>query len=232
MGQLTVNSVGTRGLNSLTPMTGINDVLERIWRIMPIRRFMRAGFMTRATVLGLLALVISGIGHVANNPARNESREVTELVESLIDRRADYVVDGDAIATRLGYTPIVESGAWVNPDGSCSTPLPVGPVAFIPPCRGHDLGYDALRLAAGDDSGLGAWARLGLDARLYSDLLETCHDTRCRATAAVYFGAVTVNSIRQGYRSPTAEPVLPWAGLGLGIVGLAALRPRADQLGD
>lgn len=200
-----------------------------------IIRFTSVGFVVRMILLGLVALIVSGIGHVIGNPARNESQDVTELVESLIDRSAEYVVDTEAMSPKLGYTPIVESGSWINPTGTCSTPLPIGPEDFVSPCRSHDLGYDALRLAAGDGSVLGAWARFGLDARLYSDLLQACDDAGCQATAAVYFGAVTLNSIRQGYGSPTEEPVIPWAGLGLAIVALAAFNPeryRGDTCRD
>ncbi|HEX6286556.1 MAG TPA: hypothetical protein VFZ80_03650 [Acidimicrobiia bacterium] len=177
-----------------------------------------------------LVLIASGIGHVVNDPADNESAEFGELVESLIDRQSDQVMDTEGLASRLGYVPAVESGAWVDPDGICSTPIPVGPADFDGPCRSHDLGYDTLRLAASDDMGLGAWARLGLDARLYTDLLETCDDdVGCRAKATLYFGAVTANSIRQGYRSPPAEPVLPWAGLGVTVVGLSLFPRRAES---
>ncbi|HXV69813.1 MAG TPA: hypothetical protein VEB69_00260 [Acidimicrobiia bacterium] len=192
----------------------------------PLSRFFGACFMVRALVLILAVLIVSGIGHVLNSPARDESHEATVLVEALIDRRPDFPLDVEGVTPRLGYTPVNESGAWINPDGSCSTPLPVGPEAFNASCRSHDLGYDALRLAAVDDSTLGSWARFGLDARLYADLLDSCDSARCRAMATVYFGAVTANSIRQGYRPPTEEPVLPWAGLGAAIVGVAALSPR------
>lgn len=226
MRQVTNHSVGTRGLITQSLATGVTDTTQRDGRIGPLQRFLNAGFSKRATVLVLLALTVSGIGHVINTPARNESREVGELVESLIDRPADYVVDTGQIGQRLGYLPAVESGSWVSPDGTCSTPLPIGPDEFGSPCRSHDLGYDALRLAAGDHADLGGWARAGLDARLYADLLATCEDTRCRVTATVFFGAVSANSIRQGYRAPTREPVLPWAGLGLATLGLAAVPAR------
>lgn len=192
-------------------------------------RFLGAGIILRTLVLGLVTLVASGIGHVIHHPIRNESKWTSELVESLIDRQPDYDLDTEEIGPKLGYTPVQHEGNWVNPNGTCSTPVPVGPETFEGPCRIHDLGYDALRLAAHDDAHLGAWARLGLDARLYSDLLGTCENARCRALATVYFGAVTVNSIRQGYRAPTEEPVMPWAGLSLAVVGVAVISTRSGH---
>jgi len=208
--------------------TGVTKVTQRISSTAVCRGFWGLGRVSRLVVLFGLVLIASGIGHVLNDPADNESAEFGEVVESLIDRRSDQVMDTEGLASRLGYVPAVESGAWVDPDGICSTPIPVGPADFDGPCRSHDLGYDTLRLAASDDMGLGAWARLGLDARLYADLLEICNDVGCRAKATLYFGAVTANSIRQGYRSPTAEPVLPWAGLGVAVVGLSMFPRRAE----
>lgn len=230
MGQFTKLSVGTRGLVTSSLATGATNAAGPHGATEPTRESPCAGFAKRVAVFVLLALILSGIGHVINTPASRESSEVGELVESLIERPADYIVDTERIAPKLGYVPKAEAGSWVNPDGACSTPIPIGGEGFNPPCRSHDLGYDALRIASRDGSDLGAWARLGLDARLYADLLDTCVDYRCRATATLYFSAVTANSIRQGYRSPTEEPGLPWAGLGFAIVWLAAFPSRARMM--
>lgn len=227
MWQITCDSVGSRGLVTSSLATGVTSVMQRIHSIPLCRAFSSLGRVTRLISLLVLVLIASGIGHVVNDPVDSESAELSDLVASLIARRGDYVIDTESLAPKLGYVPAVESGSWVDPDGICSTPIPVGPEEFDGPCRTHDLGYDALRVAASDHSDLGGWARLGLDARLYADLLETCEDPGCRAKATLYFGAVTANSIRQGYRSPTAEPVLPWAGLGVAVVALSLYPPRA-----
>jgi len=197
-------------------------------RMSPLRLFCRVGFIVRVSVLGFLALLISGIGHAVTHPAGGDSDSASGLVTSLIDGHSGDLPDIVGFSRELGYMPVRDSGAWINPGGTCSTPVPVGPEAFDRACSGHDLGYDALRLAARHDAQLGAWARFGLDARLYSDLLDTCASARCHAMATVYFGAVTVNSIRQGYRAPTTEPVLPWAGLGAAIIGVAIFGSVAE----
>lgn len=226
MRQVTRHSVGTRGLVTPSLATGVADIPQSRRSITPFRAFSKARRATRLFVLVVLVLIASGIGHLVNHPVRAESSDMGELVESLIERSDDYVMDTELIASDLGYSPAAESGIWVNPDGDCSTPIPIGSYGFATPCRSHDLGYDALRRAAADDGDLGTWARLGLDARLYADLLEVCSDERCRATATLYFGAVTANSIRQGYRSPTEEPVLPWVILGVVVVGLSLYPSR------
>ncbi len=85
----------------------------------------------------------------------------------------------------------------------------------------HDFGYDILRYAERRGTRVGPWARFDLDRHLYGDLLKVCDSATCRATATVYYAAVTLNSIRQGYVAPTDEPTVPWAAAAVGVVGLA-----------
>lgn len=175
----------------------------------------------RTVVFGSAAIVASGVGHALFHPVRDESRETARMVASMIHERATLDLVPTSFDAELGYEPVVEVGVPVNPNGGCSTPGQIGPGSFATACRTHDLGYDMLRFAEVTDARLGAWARLGLDRRLYGDLLRTCATVTCRATATVYFTAVTANSIRQGYVAPMAEPTMPWVGVALSVVGLA-----------
>lgn len=175
----------------------------------------------RTVVFGSAAIVASGVGHALFHPVRDESGEAARVVASMIHQRATLNMVPTSFDAELGYEPVVEVGVLLNPNGGCSTPGQIGPGSFTTACRTHDLGYDMLRFAEVTDARLGAWARLGLDRRLYRDLLRTCETVTCRATATVYFTAVTANSIRQGYVAPTAEPTMPWVGVALSVVGLA-----------
>lgn len=172
-------------------------------------------------VNGSLVLVISGIGHALAHPVRNQSPEVGEAVHAVVDRHAVPTSVPADFEDLLGYRPAVESGTLSRPDGTCSTPFGLGPPSFESACRTHDLGYDLLRYAEAKDGRLGAWARFELDRRLYQDLVRRCRTAGCRATAAVYFVSLTGNSVRQGFRAPEREPGLPWAALGIAVVGVS-----------
>lgn len=179
----------------------------------------------RVGVIGFLALVISGIGHSLLHPARNESNEAVRLVGLLTEEQATLSSVPTSFDSRLGYQPVAVAGNLVDPNGGCSTPGGIGPESFDTACRIHDLGYDVLRFAEDGGDRLGAWARFDLDLLLYADLLETCQDVMCRATATAYYTAVTANSIRQGYKAPTEEPTVPWLGVGLIVLGSALALP-------
>ena len=202
-----------------------------------IRRARPARLLARILLIGSAAIVMSGIGHVLANPAREESQAVADLVSRLAEgsNQAGPVPHG--LSSSLGYEPVAPSGKMTKPTGSCSTPVPLGPDTFEEACRTHDLGYDLLRSAEEEGHRLGVWARFELDRRLYLDLLSSCETLRCRTAAATYYTAVTTNSIRQGYGAPTDEPATPWVGLGLLVICFAilsdprgGLRARARRL--
>lgn len=233
MRNVTIKGTASLTLGSWPNLVGLRESPKRQGRIRLADRLLAAGFLVRTLTLAMLALLVSGIAHVVAQPARAQSVEMSELVTKLIDRRAEYEDLPDEFQRQTGYVPIVRSGVLIDPNGSCSSPVPFGPEMFTDACRAHDLGYDVLRAAAEDGSSLGAWARFELDARLYSDLLEMCSDARCRATATVFYGAVTFNSIRQGYRAPAEEPALPWAGLSVAVPAAALLvRPKRSYTPD
>lgn len=131
--------------------------------------------------------------------------------------------------TERFYVPTVENGMLVNPDGDCSSPIPL-PSEFDGPCKAHDLGYDLLRFGAASNST--SAARQELDTLLGERMHESC-STRsgigsraaCNVMAEVATTAVRFNSWRQHYGTPDPEPALPYllaGGIGFGIAAIAA----------
>lgn len=193
------------------------------WCLRAIRMTRPGHLLARTVLIGLIAITISGVGHVLFRPAVHESRDAAELVNSIAGASGEIdTVPGD-LAVELGYEPVAAGGRLIKPSGSCSTPVSLGPDVFEEVCRTHDLGYDLLRNAEEHGERLGSWARFALDRRLYMDLLSTCETVGCRTAATAYYTAVTTNSIRQGYGSPTDEPPTPWVGVGLLVICFAVL---------
>jgi hypothetical protein len=178
---------------------------------------------------GFIVISASGIGHALLHPVEDDSGQSAQVVTSLIDGGATLDIVPEGFEDELGYRPVVAAGALVNPKGACSTPGGVGPDSFTDACRVHDFGYDILRYAEGTGTRVGPWARFDLDRRLYADLLSACDTVTCEATATVYYTAVTLNSIRQGYVAPTEEPTVPWAITAVGVVGLATAPTRRHK---
>lgn len=149
------------------------------------------------------------------------ARAVTALTAE--DRSPD--VAPPDFAAVMGYRPTVVDGMLVNPQGSCSSPVPL-PVEFDTACKSHDFGYDLLRYAHLGDGDLGPWARTEIDAQLDRRLHDAC-DARTRDRAQCFVmadtaaAAVEWNSRRQGYGAPVDEPWIRYT-LG-GAVGVAGV---------
>jgi len=205
------------------PTRSIGVILMRA-----IDRLIQGSFVTRTLLLGLVAIVISGAAHAIAQPARDESGETTDLVESMVagDAQAHQVPTG--FVDDMGYTPQPASGTLLNPSGGCSTPGEVGPGGFSEACQIHDLGYDVLRYAEIEGERFSAAARLKIDWAFYGDMLKTCETATCRLTATAYFTGVSANSIRQGYKTPHAEPTTPWVALALAVFGMGAAGSLID----
>jgi hypothetical protein len=186
-----------------------------------IGRLSTASFVTRTLLLGLVAIVISGIAHAIVQPGRDNSKEASDLVESIVAGEAHLDQVPVDFVGEMGYTPIPASGTLLNPFGGCSTPGEAGPDRFSEACQIHDLGYDLLRYAEMEGVRLGAKARLELDWKFYLDMLKTCETPTCSLTATAYYGGVSANSIRQGYKTPHAEPTTPWMALAASVFGLS-----------
>ena len=108
-----------------------------------------------------------------------------------------------SFAVAQGYSPRIVDGYPVDPDGDCSSPVPL-PEHFTPLCRTHDLGYDLLRAAQRNGSPLGAWARIALDRMLIDRMYASCRTPACTtATHGARIG-LAWNTWRQ-YGGPPAR---------------------------
>lgn len=178
---------------------------------------------TLAVVLAATAAVTATGMAGANTPVR-ENIAATHAVQSMSSAALTGAAIPTDFATVMGYTPQRLDGRFVNPGGDCSSPVPL-PADFDNACKAHDLGYDLLRYATANNQELGPWARQSLDERLGTDMHNAC-DTRtddidrtsCHFMADVASAAVTGNSWRQGYVTPTKESLVPYALGGLGVV--------------
>ncbi|AYF73945.1 hypothetical protein D7D52_08785 [Nocardia yunnanensis] len=143
----------------------------------------------------------------------------TAILESVALQPNPALVPDDFTAA-AGYRPVVEGGMLINPQGDCSSPVPL-PAEFDLACKSHDLGYDLLRYAAAHGQPLGPWARQAVDAALERRMHTAC-DTRtgtlsrseCQIMASVAATAVDLNSIRQDYGNPIYEPFFEHTGSG------------------
>ena len=128
----------------------------------------------------------------------------------------------------MGYRPLVRHGVLVDPDGSCSSPVPL-PRGFALACAEHDLGYDLLRYADLSGAALGPWARTAVDDRMVQRMRTACADldpgiqrALCSVADDVAGLVVEINSVRQ-LRGVPEETVGSWLVTGLSAGVLAAL---------
>jgi hypothetical protein len=128
----------------------------------------------------------------------------------------------------MGYRPRVRHGVLVDPDGTCSSPVPL-PRGFALACAEHDLGYDLLRYAGLSGASLGPWARTAVDDRMVRRMRAVCADldpgmqrALCSVADDVAGLVVELNSLRQ-LRGVPEETVGSWVVTGLSAGVLAAL---------
>ncbi|MDS1117036.1 hypothetical protein RD149_25255 [Gordonia westfalica] len=113
-----------------------------------------------------------------------------------------------SFAVHMGYTPTVVAGVPTDPDGDCSSPVPL-PVRFTPFCRTHDFGYDLLRAADADGRPLGSWARFALDRMLIDAMQSSCSNPACETAARVARIGLAWNTWRQYGGPPTRRESVP-----------------------
>ncbi|WP_072690864.1 hypothetical protein [Rhodococcus marinonascens] len=161
----------------------------------------------------------AGIG--AASPPLHEDATASAAVRALTstDNLATHSIPTHFDSV-MGYTPLRIDGILVNPDGECSSPVPL-PIEFDTSCKAHDLGYDLLRYASRSGAELGPWARKSLDTQLDQRMHAACEArvgeqarTKCFVMANIATTAVAGNSWRQGYSTPITE-----SGLSYGLVG-------------
>ena len=178
-------------------------------------------FALHLAAIGLLALILSAVGHLILIPGTDPSSLVGRTVIALVDD-APVTDPPPGFAEAMGYSP----DGTVKPDGSCSTPAAYP--GFTEACRTHDFGYDLLRYASETGEPLGPWARLGIDRRFHHDMVTACDTLGCHVLAHLYGLAVALNSVRQGFTVPTEEPVAPWAMAGVFTVAAATVLSSYD----
>ena len=126
------------------------------------------------------------------------------------ERGASYM--SPELVAELGYTPGVQNGLAMNPEGDCSSPVTL-PESFEPACQTHDLGYDLLRVAERTGEQIPGGLRASLDRQMADQMRGSCRaggGAGCRAMAVVAHVGVGVNTMRQGNGAPVAEPWLDW----------------------
>lgn len=172
----------------------------------------RAGLLAGVALLvASVAVVFAPAASAASaTPVLPESLGARLAVESTVGQQDPELIPAD-FASTAGYRPVVADGLLVNPDGDCSSPVPL-PAEFDLACKAHDLGYDLLRYADDHGEPLGPWARQSLDAALEQRMhsacaarTETLARTQCQVMARVATAAVDLNSIRQDYGVPVHE---------------------------
>lgn len=126
------------------------------------------------------------------------------------ERGASYM--SPELVAELGYTPGVQNGLAMNPEGDCSSPVTL-PESFEPACQTHDLGYDLLRVAERTGEQIPGGLRASLDRQMADQMRGSCRaggGAGGRAMAVVAHVGVGANTMRQGTGAPVAEPWLDW----------------------
>jgi hypothetical protein len=199
---------------------------------MRIRRAKTSATWAALSVVAAATVTISAAPRDAQ-AAAPENRLAAHAVAA-VTSDATPTVPRD-FAAFSGYEPVVVDGYLANPNGACSSPVPL-PDEFDSACKAHDLGYDLLRYSHFHGAELGPWARQALDGELDRRMHDAC-DTRespasrsyCFAMADIAVTAVNGNSWRQNYLTPVQESGFGYAAagvLGLSALGLTFLRPR------
>lgn len=214
----------------------------------PVRRHRRWPWVTLlCAVVIVAALPILPAGHAAAH-----STTISSTRDSATSHRGQpagigedpasaevirHVLDGNgarALAalppgfeSTMGYRPVIEGGTASNPDGDCSSPIPL-PDKFEPFCRTHDFGYDVLRYSARTGHPLGAWARLGLDTMLVTRMHDTCDDPICDAAAELARVGLAVNTWNEG-DGPPRDRLTPLTAAASAVRHLIHDDHRADE---
>lgn len=185
---------------------------------------------TRSTFLVILTLLAAGVVTPPSDaradrfpegppPASSITTTAASAVEaagSVADGAGGTEPFGAALVEALGYEPGSVDGAAANPEGDCSSPVPL-PASFEPACRVHDLGYDLLRLIDDEGAEIPRELRSSLDARMTDRMHASCRDESrghlayfgCRFMASVASVSVQLNTVRQGHGAPVEEE-FPW----------------------
>lgn len=183
---------------------------------------------------GLLLAAPASSAHAPGDPASARALSALTTRPATVAARQ---MPAD-LPARFGYRPRIEAGLLGNPDGDCSSPIPL-PGAFEPACRQHDLAYDLIRRADAVGRPLPASARAAADRHLQETLHSACRTSparlRCIGMAELAYRAVRANSVRQhdGVPGPeTPRSVLALAGVAAApVLLLSTVRRRRTDAG-
>ncbi|MFB8009320.1 hypothetical protein [Nocardia sp. NPDC056000] len=176
-------------------------------------RLHRVGMLAgAATVLFSVAVAFApSAGAAATAPVIAEDAAARIGIMESTATQPDPSAIADSFVAEFGYRPVIEAGMLVNPNGDCSSPIPL-PREFDTACKAHDLGYDMLRYADAHGQPLGPWARQTADAALDQRMHESCltrsdalSRAQCQLMAGVAATFVDLNSARQDYGVPVHE---------------------------
>lgn len=202
-----------------------------MWRADQTRTFAgmkpRIGRLCRRLfAVATVFVLVSGTGHALANPG-DDTNGIATVVRDLTEGHLAVGDLPDDFARVMGYSPVLEGDRLLKPDAECSFPIRIHPEAFEGACHAHDFGYDLLRYGELTGQSPGMSLRFEIDRRFHRDLMDACDEIGCRLLAHLFSSGVALNSIRQGYTSPTLEPPMPWLLLGAG--GLALSLHRLDR---
>lgn len=173
-------------------------------------------------------LLVSGTGHALANPG-DDRNGVATVVRDLTN--GDLAAEDlpDDFSRVMGYSPVLEGDRLLKPHAECSFPIRIHPEAFEVACHAHDFGYDLLRYGELTGHSPGMSLRFEIDRRFHRDLIDACDDIGCRLLAHLFSSGVALNSIRQGYTSPTLEPPMPWLLIGTGGLAVSLYRRNRSE---
>ncbi|WP_238420009.1 hypothetical protein [Gordonia sp. 'Campus'] len=140
----------------------------------------------------------STVGTAVTAPPADAANPYAATVVALSGPRpsAAVAVLPRSFALTQGYSPDIVDGYPIDPEGDCSSPVPL-PADFTPLCRTHDFGYDLLRAAERDGEPLGPWARVALDRMLINRMYAACGSPGCAAAATAARMGLAWNTWRQ-----------------------------------
>lgn len=201
--------------------------------------------LTRLVVATVALAISSPATAIAAAKATESPAEPTPAAVAVAALTSESVpVAAEAIpadfASVMGYRPEVRDDRLVDPDGDCSSPVPL-PAEFSLACAEHDLGYDLLRYAELTGDQVGGWARHAIDDRLDERMRAACAQRSsgagravCATAATTATAGVELNSIRQLQQVPEESvgslSVSALAGAaGVGAVAALLLRARARR---
>lgn len=178
----------------------------------------RSKLTATAAAAALTVALVPMVAAAATPPPEVQDAPATGSVDSVgAVAAAEALAAGESGASyisqelvdELGYTPQVEDGLAMNPQGDCSSPVTL-PESFEPACRTHDLGYDLLRVADRTGEHIPSELRSHLDRQMADRMRASCETAGCKAMSVAAHVGVGVNTTRQGNGAPVSEPWLEW----------------------